>query len=363
MAHTKHFHEALSGSVLKEVNCEKCDCWYRYRLVRRAEGIGSALFGIGDEAAQRRSHRRAKEVLKQRLATAVDPVACPMCGWYQQDMVREIHRRRYEGVARLGWTVAALVGVILASFLAAAAQEDWSAPGKAMPQRARVFLVFAALTTAASAAVPLVVVPLLKRASDPNAGYPNKPDPIPGAPRGFTAADPEFDRPPLPEETPPGPSGPRPLQYERLDPRAARGWITVQILHILHPPVCCSCLQPTESVFDFRPTGKVAEIPVRMCARCHRDYEDRCFNWTAAGVVSCGLAVAAFTYFAYTDGNFVLALAFAVIGAVFSAGFVNPAVAAVFRPVRFRGFSREMNTIRLKFRNPVYNTAFAEENR
>src|SRR6476646_5729630 len=90
-----HFNAATTHAVVRDVRCEKCGCAYRYELIRRGEGMGSAVYGIASGSAQRRAARRAQALLDEHLANGIDPVACPDCGWFQAAMVREFRERHY----------------------------------------------------------------------------------------------------------------------------------------------------------------------------------------------------------------------------------------------------------------------------
>src|SRR5438874_2630964 len=90
----KEFTAAATGSIVRDVTCEKCGCAYHYRLVRRGEGHGHSPYHLNNRGAERRAHDRAQRRLAKMLARDVDPVPCPDCGWIQQEMVHEVRRRR-----------------------------------------------------------------------------------------------------------------------------------------------------------------------------------------------------------------------------------------------------------------------------
>jgi len=84
----------LTGRAVKRVECEKCRAVYQYTLERTATATRTAPFllrlwsieGLAEEAAEKK--------LVKRLAAAVDPVPCPVCGWVQAEMnVVEVERR------------------------------------------------------------------------------------------------------------------------------------------------------------------------------------------------------------------------------------------------------------------------------
>src|SRR3954451_16457292 len=93
----------MGTGVVKRVTCEKCSCAYVYEMVRSATGSGLNPYFIDPGGAEDRAYGRAARRLRKALVEGAEPVACPDCGWYQGDMVREIKRRRVQPVVYLGW--------------------------------------------------------------------------------------------------------------------------------------------------------------------------------------------------------------------------------------------------------------------
>jgi hypothetical protein len=135
----------VTGHVNKRVRCEKCGAGYLYELRRTAAGHTSLLvlgfvalrvvlpllllrpitfiyriarFSEVIEWGRDEAATQARKRLRKQLLHEVEPVACPDCGWYQRDMVREIRARAY---AWTGLVTAALVlsGPIMATALGA----------------------------------------------------------------------------------------------------------------------------------------------------------------------------------------------------------------------------------------------------
>ena len=169
---------AATASQRRQVVCEKCGCRYAYDVTRR---------GGGRSANRGRAQRQAQTHLARKIATAVEPVACPDCGWYQADMVAEIRRRQHRWtswaaifVPVLGVFTVAIVGAVL----------DRSS-GDFFDKNAVLVLILVGLAILAGPAFPLVRR-FLARRLDPNANYPAMPDPNPDAPpairEGFPAA-------------------------------------------------------------------------------------------------------------------------------------------------------------------------------
>jgi hypothetical protein len=109
------FHTTAHGCLPKRVRCEECDHKYYYVLQRSATGEGTNLLFIDKKGAQRRSVRNAKANLQQALSSECDPVPCPKCGWYQQDMVRrarQLHHRWLAQAALWVFSAAAVLAVL-----------------------------------------------------------------------------------------------------------------------------------------------------------------------------------------------------------------------------------------------------------
>src|SRR5260221_2651079 len=84
----------VTQTAIKDATCEKCGCAYRYELVRRGQGAIQYKFKGKDFQIDPASQRVVitKEFAEQ-LRKAVDPVACPDCGWYFTAMVLELSPR------------------------------------------------------------------------------------------------------------------------------------------------------------------------------------------------------------------------------------------------------------------------------
>ena len=81
-----------TGQTTKVVRCEACGKSYSYQLARTGHGAGDRNSAGGYGVAA----QRAEADLQRLLATGVEAVPCPACGWYQSDMIpqaRKLHRR------------------------------------------------------------------------------------------------------------------------------------------------------------------------------------------------------------------------------------------------------------------------------
>ena len=97
----------IHGHVENRVVCERCGCEFRYVAVRAATGSVQCLFEIVTKRMESRAAARARKRLEVALKTP-DMVACPECGWYQQDMVRYLRSRRLKAALVLSGFVAFL---------------------------------------------------------------------------------------------------------------------------------------------------------------------------------------------------------------------------------------------------------------
>jgi hypothetical protein len=346
--HVKSFCAARTGARTKDVRCEKCGCDYHYQCIRRAEGGGSALMGIRGEDARLRAQDRAADRLYQSLTNCVDLVPCPDCGWFSSAMLTEFHRRKLPWLRRIG-KAAVVIGSILFAWalvliLAEGNMHYVSADNKSL-------LTTGAGLVGAGAFLLLILRPMFQRRfTDLNAAYPSKPNPIHGEPLGYKGiAASEQDA-----------SG-RDLAKTGLLPRpwsnTEDGWCGGQLLTVRMPQICSQCLCQT----DAHVYVGYANIP--LCPACLANLRRKIKLQGRAimvGVVTISVALAYF--FGNDDFRVGLMIGCGFLGLI--AGAMGGAIIAEIlnRPVRWRSFSREMNTIRLKFDNPTFMTAFINEN-
>jgi hypothetical protein len=82
-----------SAQIIRSVCCEQCHVEYVFNVDHTAETSTSYLYGIGGHKARNRAKGTADSRVQVELRHKVRPVPCPACGWYQQEMVRELRRR------------------------------------------------------------------------------------------------------------------------------------------------------------------------------------------------------------------------------------------------------------------------------
>jgi len=185
----------VKGSTIKNVRCEACQCQYVYEMVRQksrtsdnAAGAGAfgaigalAMAGVsaatgGNDPEKLRAD--ARKSLERELARTCDPVACPACGWYQADMVKEARKRYRTWMLGLGATLMVLGGAPLLIMLVI--NTDPHTAGRVSP------LAFAAAGALVIAGVTTFVCRWrAQRGFDINQGYPSPRPPYPGAPTGY----------------------------------------------------------------------------------------------------------------------------------------------------------------------------------
>jgi hypothetical protein len=81
-----------SGSVVKQVKCENCSGEYVYLLRRTATARAPCR--------QETVERQAEEKLKRLLQRGFEVVPCPVCGWYQKEMVARVREEMSRDVPR-----------------------------------------------------------------------------------------------------------------------------------------------------------------------------------------------------------------------------------------------------------------------
>jgi hypothetical protein len=91
-----------TGSVMKFVDCESCKGEYVYKLTREGKGEGTDMLFLDNKGAIDRAEQEARSLMVARLAKSCDPVPCPMCGWYQQQMVERMRYHHHRWMVTAG---------------------------------------------------------------------------------------------------------------------------------------------------------------------------------------------------------------------------------------------------------------------
>jgi hypothetical protein len=92
----------VGGSTVVATRCQQCAERYRYRLKRTA---------WGQSPNKAMAREAARERLRLLLRRQIDPVPCPRCGWFQEEMISLLRGRRLRWLRTLGIFCLSLGGV------------------------------------------------------------------------------------------------------------------------------------------------------------------------------------------------------------------------------------------------------------
>lgn len=349
------FDAARIAPVMRQVHCEKCGCDYAYEMIRRGTAATSTTMGLFAAKRQAAALEKAGESLKQQLAQDHDPVGCPDCGWIQSTMVADLRLRSYRWMMKPAWAVFVFLMVFAGLFAVTGVLGEIQGARGPMATKG----LFIAVILAVMAAIVISVMASLRNALrsriDPNRGHPDEPGYIPGAPQAVRPCDSPRGAPPAVFVRDPK------LPYERkrreLEPG---GRITVQLSHFRCPPLCCKCLAATTETYKLRIT-RLAHTSVPFCPNCRRRALHSRIAFYAAWILFCagiGFLLPVFLG-AKFDINISTLVAFLfgvlamVAGALLSFRFPGP--------VQFSRFRHDLNTVRLRFRNPAYALMVIEQ--
>jgi hypothetical protein len=80
----------VHGAVWKFVACAHCQQPYAYLLELEATGEDHDLLFLDGNGSAERARARAEQNLVQKSRNVARPVPCPSCGFYQDDMARNL---------------------------------------------------------------------------------------------------------------------------------------------------------------------------------------------------------------------------------------------------------------------------------
>jgi hypothetical protein len=75
------------ASARREVKCEHCSCVFFYQMIREGTGSGFSFLFLDNQGADERASSEARANVEKKLARGIDPVLCPKCQLFQQDMI------------------------------------------------------------------------------------------------------------------------------------------------------------------------------------------------------------------------------------------------------------------------------------
>jgi hypothetical protein len=81
---------AVQGAVWKFVSCAKCHERYAYLLELQATGEAENLLFMDGDGAARLAQAKAEENLRQKSRNCILMVPCPSCGFYQEEMAKQL---------------------------------------------------------------------------------------------------------------------------------------------------------------------------------------------------------------------------------------------------------------------------------
>jgi hypothetical protein len=81
---------AVRGAVWKGVVCAHCQQSYAYLLELEGTGEDLDLLFLDEQGSAERAQAQAEQNFAQRSRNVVLPVPCPSCGFYQDDMARQL---------------------------------------------------------------------------------------------------------------------------------------------------------------------------------------------------------------------------------------------------------------------------------
>ncbi len=101
-----------TGSLIKQVCCEKCNYEYQYKVQRIGTGYGTSLLWLDNDGASQRANRNASSDLDKKLARAIEPIPCPSCRWYQRNMISIVKLREAKNTLLFGLLTAFVIFLV-----------------------------------------------------------------------------------------------------------------------------------------------------------------------------------------------------------------------------------------------------------
>jgi hypothetical protein len=112
---TKHV-AAVRGAVWKFVSCAHCKQRYAYLLEVEATGEDHDLLFMDGERSAERARAQAEQNLLQKSRNCVLPVPCPMCGYYQDDMSRQLKEEVWTNPVQMVGAAIAMLSLLPLAF-------------------------------------------------------------------------------------------------------------------------------------------------------------------------------------------------------------------------------------------------------
>lgn len=337
---SKSFTASVSGSTVKEVNCEKCQGHFFYQLARTASASAAAPYYIGQAWAKARAEKAAARKLAAKLQLDSELVPCPHCGHIQSLMFANERKRMHRGLLLLAWVIPALGLPIIA--VTAFAQSS-AHPLRFQESNHNDYFSAIGICLAVSFALVALRQFLVMRLGKTGNEHLTQ-HILVGAPPAL-----------LPDQNP-GAIGDIPLRpVPRPSPMSDahdHQWVIFPVLRIALPPICCECLQPSTS--GYRAMMGDTELTVPLCPACLKSVRRRARRGLGIAAVMgiSGGALAAIIPQNMTPlGRWALGVLITV---------VVPLAALIFVPSMFtppfacKTVDKERKIVRLCFRHPGY---------
>jgi hypothetical protein len=106
----------VQGAVWKFVSCAHCRQRYAYLLELEATGEDHDLLFLDGEGSAERARANAEEDLSLKSRNIVLPVPCPHCGFYQDDMCRELKAEASINSLQIAGVVVAALSLVPLAF-------------------------------------------------------------------------------------------------------------------------------------------------------------------------------------------------------------------------------------------------------
>jgi hypothetical protein len=152
---------------------------------------------------------------------------------------------------------------------------------------------------------------------------------------------------------------------------SADGWITVHLAHLVFPPRCCACGEPTQRTMMFplasrgdtqmsvMVPGSASELAIPVCETCRQDIRARQRHGGIRGMqVGASLFGVLVLVLAWSEGwqdpGLLLVVALLALAGGALIGFLIGTLASRRLPVELRGYSPSRGTLSLRFAHPDY---------
>jgi len=111
----------VRASSLKVVSCENCKQSYAILLDVEARGEDLDLLFLDSDGSKDRADAQARENLAAKIRNSVAVIPCPQCGFYQEDMVRQLKENAWTNPVQIIGAI-----VVLLSFIPLACDISYS---------------------------------------------------------------------------------------------------------------------------------------------------------------------------------------------------------------------------------------------